>query len=60
MLATIPAQSLNPQQQIIIDAPQELQIGDVNIKFRGDSVTVTNEGSQPVNIAGSRQAKGDD
>ncbi|EKU96731.1 hypothetical protein Lepto7375DRAFT_0599, partial [Leptolyngbya sp. PCC 7375] len=50
MLATIPAQSLNPQQQIIIDAPQELQIGDVNIKLRGGSAVITNEGTAPVNV----------
>ncbi|NEZ68314.1 hypothetical protein D0962_37240 [Leptolyngbyaceae cyanobacterium CCMR0082] len=60
MIGTIPAQTLSPQQEIIIDAPQELQIEDVNIKFRDGSVTVTNEGSQPVNIAGSRRTGGDD
>ncbi|EKU98119.1 hypothetical protein Lepto7375DRAFT_7380 [Leptolyngbya sp. PCC 7375] len=60
MLATIPAQSLNPQQQIIIDAAQELQIGDVNIQFRGGSAVIKNEGDQPVHIAGSRQTGGDD
>ncbi|NEZ62017.1 hypothetical protein D0962_04375 [Leptolyngbyaceae cyanobacterium CCMR0082] len=60
MLATIPAQSLSPKQQIIIDAPQELQIGGVNIKLREGSVVISNEGDQPVHIAGSRQVEEDD
>lgn len=59
MIATIPARTLNPRQQIIIDAPQELQIGSVNIKFRGDSAVITNEGDQSVHIAGSRQTGGE-